>query len=174
MSDFNPLSETVTLDALARLIEGADERSVAHTLEAATLLGEARRRVLAGDAGDITWEDWAKANLKIRRTRVYELLSIVDAEDSSAKVVEIREKAKERGVKHRAAKKSAACAVPATQDQSSNTHAEAPAQIDPEPERAELIAWAKSAPLDEVRRLLAMTKNLHIPQPANDDVPSAA
>ncbi len=50
-------------------------------IEAAKLVGEARKRVKAGEAGKVTWETWARENINLGDSRLRELQRIAKAED---------------------------------------------------------------------------------------------
>ncbi len=50
-------------------------------IEAAKLVGEARKRVKTGEAGKVTLETWARENIRLCDTRLRELQRIAKAED---------------------------------------------------------------------------------------------
>ncbi len=70
----NETFETETLAALAvkiaRYATEADEK----TIEAAKLIREARKRVEAGEAGEVKWYEWGRKNIKLLITRLRECL----------------------------------------------------------------------------------------------------
>ncbi len=58
----NETSKTETLEVLAKKIARYATEADEKTIEAAKLIREARKRVEAGEAGDITWYSWASSN----------------------------------------------------------------------------------------------------------------
>ncbi len=91
-SNIKETLETETLEVLAekiaRYATEADER----TIEAAKLICEARKRVEAGEAGDITWYSWAPKNIKLLITHLRELQLVAAAEDPRQQLNRLRKK----------------------------------------------------------------------------------
>ena len=115
------------LDVVARRIEEHSRESDEHVIKAAMLIGEARRRVNAGEAGAMTWYEWARHNIHLSPSRIRELMRIAEAKDPRRELERIRELNCERQKKNR--KSQAAL----------------------EKERKKLIAWAKSADIERVK-----------------------
>lgn len=130
------------LHAVARRIEAHAHAADQETIEAALLLRDLRRRIEAGEAGDVKWYAWARENIQLGQTRVRELQRIAEAEDPQAEIESLRRRIRERVERHRAA--------------AERRRVEAVKEVDAdlEDERARLIAWAREAPLEDVRRIL--------------------
>ena len=122
------------LDVVARQIEAHAKKSDEHVILAAMLMREARSRVDDGEAGDITWYEWAPNNIHLSRSRLYELQCIAAAKDPAAEIERLRLLIRERVKMHRERKAAETRAL--------------------EEERRDLIAWAKKAPIEEVRTVL--------------------
>ncbi len=125
------------LDMVARKIEEHSNKSDDHVIKAAMLVGEARRRVEAGEAGKVTWCEWGLKNIKLSPSRLYELQYIAKADDPRKALERIRLQTRERVKNHREKKAAETRAL--------------------EEERRDLITWAKKAPIEEVRRVLGLT-----------------
>ena len=97
-------------------------------------MAEARRRVRAGEAGDVTWEEWAVENIHIKPSRLYELQHIGESENPQRALEQARDQTRERVRQFR--------------------EKEARKQRTQEPERRGSITWTKDASLKEVRRVL--------------------
>lgn len=123
-----------TLDVVARKIEEHAEKSDEHVIAAAVLVAEARRRVEAGEAGDTTWYAWARKKIDLSYSRLYELQCIAEADDPRKELERMRKRTRERVKEHRERKAAEKRAL--------------------EEERQKLIAWAKKAPIEKVRRIL--------------------
>lgn len=130
-ADEEPLS--VVADKIARHAN----RSEQHLISAAMLIREARRRVEAGEAGDVRWCEWAPKNIDLSMSRLRELQSIAAAADPAAEIDRLRQLTQKRVEKHREKKKAAE-------------------RNSLEEDRELLIAWAKTAPIAEVRRMRDM------------------
>ncbi len=135
------LKEPETLETLAEKIAQYATEADEKTLEAAMLIREARKRVDAGEAGDITWTSWARKNIKLSKSRLRELQRISEAEDPQKELERGRKKTRERVERHREKKKSAALR---------NGGASVAETAELEDDRKSLIDWARSAPLDRV------------------------
>ncbi len=78
-SNIKETLETETLETLAVKIAQYATEADEQTIEAAKLFREARKRVEAGEAGDITWYSWGPKNIKLLLPRLRELqLGIVE------------------------------------------------------------------------------------------------
>ncbi len=145
-ANVNEASKTESLkilaDKIVRCATEADER----TLEAAKLICEARKRVEAGEAGDITWYSWAPKNIKLSMSRLRELQRIAEAEDPQKELERGRKKTRERVERHREKKSSAPLR---------NGGASVAETAEMEDDRKSLIEWARSAPIDRVTEALS-------------------
>ena len=124
------------LNIVARKIEEHAKKSDEHVIAAAMLVREARHRIEKGEAGPVTWFEWAPANIHLSKSRLYELQRIAEADNPEAELERLRRLMRERAKRCREKK------------------AEAVHEIDEE--RRTLIAWAKNAPINEVRRVLGL------------------
>jgi len=140
------LKERETLEALAVKIALYATEADEKTLEAAKLVGEARKRVEAGDAGDVTWETWARENIKLCDSRLRELQRIAEAEDPRKELERQRKMTRERVERHREKKKSAALR---------NGGARITEIAELEEDRQSLIKWAREAPIERVAEVLS-------------------
>ncbi len=142
----NETFETETLAALAvkiaRYATEADEK----TIEAAKLIREARKRVEAGEAGDITWYSWAPKNIKLSLSRLRELQRIAAAEDPQKELERQRKVTQKRVERYREKKSSAPLR---------NGGATVKVTAELEVDRRSLIEWARSARIDRVAEVLS-------------------
>ncbi len=129
-------------EKIAQYATEADEK----TLEAAKLVGKARKRIDAGDAGDVTWEAWAREHIKLCDSRLRELQRIGEAEDPKKELKRQRKLTQVRVENHREKKKSAPLR---------NGGASLEETVEVEDDRQSLIAWARVAPLNQVAATLA-------------------
>ncbi len=90
-------------------------------IEAAQMVVEAKKRVDQGDAGDISWYEWAELHIGLKKTRLDELHSIGSVGDPLDRAREIRELAKARAQRHRDKKK----AIPLRNGEESKTEGSA-------------------------------------------------
>ncbi len=123
-----------TLDTVARRIEQHAEQSADQAIIAGKLILEARGRVEAGEAGKISWSGWARENIDLSSSRLRELARIAKAKDPATAAKQQRAATRKRAAAHRAAKAAD------TQNL--------------DPERRDLIVWAKEAPIEQVRQML--------------------
>lgn len=79
----------VRLTKAERIISQAND----HRLAAALLVAEARGRIEAGEAGNVTWSKWAAQNIDRSRSEVNKLLKIGQSDDPRAAVNDVRKKA---------------------------------------------------------------------------------
>lgn len=64
------------LDIVAIKIAEHAKKSDQHVVAAAMLMRDARRRVDVGEAGDVTWYEWALKNITLSGSRLRELQRI--------------------------------------------------------------------------------------------------
>lgn len=124
------------LKVVARKIKEHAEKSDEYVISAAKLVAEARRRVEAGEAGDTTWYAWAPENIDLSLSRLRDLQRIAAADDP-AKELERQRKLMQKRVEEHREKKAAE-------------------KRELEAERRELIAWAKKAPIEDVKQILRL------------------
>ena len=144
MRQDNHANTAKSLDEVARKIEEHAEKSDEHVIAAVMLVAEARQRVVSGEAGDITWYEWGRKNIRLSDSRLCELQRIAEADDPVKELERLRKLTRDRVQKHRAKK-----AAEKTAAEKSSL----------ESERKQLIDWAKTAPIDEVRRVLEQVAN---------------
>ena len=120
------------IPVLVKNIEARANKSVDHIITAAMLVRELRRRVEAGEVGDVKWYAWARQNINLGLSRLCELQSIAKAKDPRKELRRLRDLALKRTQKFRAKEIQ---------------------QCDSEPERAAVIQWAREAHIDDVRRI---------------------
>ena len=142
----NETFETETLETLAEKIAQYATEADEKTIEAAKLVGEARKRVEAGEAGDTNWYSWATKNIKLSLSRLRELQRIAEAEDPQQELKRGRKKTQERVERYREKKNS----VPLR-----NGGATLKVTAEMEDDRRSLIEWARSAPIDRVAEALS-------------------
>ncbi len=147
----NETFETETLETLAKKIAHCATEAEEHTIAAILRIREARKRVEAGEAGDITWNSWAFKNIKLSPSRLRELHRIAEAEDPRKELERLRKKTQERVQRHREKKKSAPLR---------NGGATVKVTAELEEDRKSLIEWAQSAPLDHVAQARTHTRRL--------------
>lgn len=137
MSEQNKNLAAEPLKTVASKIEAHAKKSDECVIAAAMLVAEARRRIEAGEAGDITWSAWARKNIKLSESRLYELQFIAEADDPAKELARQRELTQKRVEKHREKK--------------------AAKKRELEVERRDLIAWARKAPIEDVKQILELT-----------------
>ncbi len=86
----NKTVEKEHLETLAEKIAHCATQADEHTITAAHLISEARKRVEAGEAGDTTWYSWAPKNIKLSMSRLRELQRIAEAQDPRKGLERIR------------------------------------------------------------------------------------
>lgn len=133
MSNTSDCEAKPSLEALIQEIETRANKADDHIIAAALRLRELRQRIEGGELGEnVKWMEWARKSFRnISISRLYELSAIAEAEDPRAELELQREKTREKVKRHREKMAALERAI--------------------EPERKELIAWAKIAPIDEVR-----------------------
>lgn len=124
------------LSVVAGKIAQHAKKSDQHVIAAAMLIREARCRVDAGEAGDVTWYEWAPKSIALSMSRLRELQQIADADDPATEIERLRRLNQKRVEKHR--EKKAAERKSLDED------------------RKQLITWARTAPIADVRRMLDM------------------
>ncbi len=145
-SNSNETLERETLEILAEKITRYATEAEEKTLEAAKLVGEARKRVEAGEAGDTSWYSWAPKNIKLSMSRLRELQGIAKAEDPRAELKRLRKLTQLRVERHREKKKSASL-------RNGGTRITETAEL--EKDRQKLIKWAWEAPIERVAEVLS-------------------
>jgi len=78
MNEETPMPVPEPIRDLVRKIETTATTSDEHVIDLAMLLRELRRRVDAGEIGDVEWYVWANENIKLRKTRLRALLRIAE------------------------------------------------------------------------------------------------
>jgi hypothetical protein len=162
MSDTAIVIPVVPLDILAREIEALANDADGQVIGAAMRLRQLRKRIEAGEAGvGVKWFEWAPANIQLSISRLFELQTIAEATNPKEELERLRNLNRERVKKHREAKSKA--------------------ERMREPERRDLIKWAKTAPIAEIRtqwtrisRATAVKYETIAVVPANDDAEHAA
>jgi hypothetical protein len=142
----NETSKTETLEALAVKIAQYATEADEKTIEAAKLIREARKRVEAGEAGEVKWYTWARENIKLSTSRLRELQRIAAAEDPRKELQRQRKLTQVRVENHREKKKLAPLR---------NGGAILKVTAEMEDDRKSLIDWARSAPIDRVAEALS-------------------
>lgn len=134
------------LEALAEQIVRCANEADERTLEAARLVRDARQRIERGEAGEVTWYEWARQHINLSESRLRELQRIGAAPDPAAELKRLREMARKRAETHREKQQAAPLR---------NGGAVVKECAEPEPDRARLITWAQAAPLPRVAEVLA-------------------
>ncbi|MHA1569877.1 MAG: hypothetical protein ACTSXZ_10435 [Alphaproteobacteria bacterium] len=147
----NETSKTEPLRALAVKIAQYATEADEKTIEAAKLVGEARRRVEAGESGEVKWYTWARDNIKLSTSRLRELQRIAAAEDPQKELKRGRKKTPERVGRYREKKRPPPL-------RNGGTTVEVTAEM--EDDRKSLIEWVRSAPLDHVERVPSYVQEL--------------
>ncbi len=142
----NETSKTETLEALAVKIAQYATEADEKTIEAAKLIREARKRVEAGEAGEVKWYTWARENIKLSTSRLRELQRIAAAEDPRKELQRQRKLTQVRVQNHREMKKLAPLR---------NGGAILKLTAEMEDARKSLIDWARAAPIARVAEALS-------------------
>lgn len=129
------------LDIVAQKIATHAKKADDYVIAAAMLLREARERVEAGEAGEVTWYAWARKNIPLQESRLRDLKRIAEAKDPRKELERQRRLGRERAERHREQKKVAK-------------------QPELEEDRLQLVAWAERAPLHEVSEMLALVSEI--------------
>ncbi len=130
-----PLRDIV--DEIERQGKASDDRM----LSAAMLMRELRSRFDAGEMGKGgSWLKWIEKEIKLSHSQLHLLDAIARAPDPRQELERQRERNRKRGKKHRAAKQAQAKSL--------------------EPERRDLIGWAREAPFEDVRRVARQVEQL--------------
>ena len=140
-------SLTTLAERIAQYAREADDR----TLMAALLVREARARVENGEAGEVTWYEWAPQNIKLSESRLRELQRIAGTEDPQREIERIRAQTQRRVAKHREGRKAAALRNAATDRLAAE-------ELDPARER--LIEFAQTADLVLIGRVWTFAAEL--------------
>ena len=142
----NETFETETLATLAEKIARYATEADEHTIKAAKLIREARKRIEAGEAGDTNWYSWAPKNIKLSLSRLRELQRIAAADNPQKELERQRKVTQKRVERHREKKGSAPLR---------NGGATFKVTAEMEDDRRSLIEWARSAPIDRVAEALS-------------------
>ena len=81
--------------------KGLATRANNHQLQAGQKLLHLRRRIEAGEEGEVEWWDWFEANMEENRKTCEKLMKIAGAEDPEAALLEQREQERVATTKHR-------------------------------------------------------------------------
>jgi hypothetical protein len=128
------------------------------------LVGEARKRVEAGEVGKADWETWARENINLGDSRLRQLQRIANAKDPQKELERQQKMTRERVERHRKKKKSAALR---------NAGASLTETAELEADRQSLIDWARSAPLNQVTDVLFYAqKDDSVDANSNSDEPA--
>lgn len=156
-------SLAVLAERIARYAREADDR----TLLAALLVREARARVDDGEAGAVTWYEWAPQNINLSESRLRELQRIAEAPDPAAELKRLREQARKRVENHRAKQRSAPLR---------NGDEAVREKVEPEPERTRLIdrliTWARKAPPQRISDVLAYIDRVDAAAESDSEMPA--
>ena len=133
MNEKTPAPSPEPIRDLIRKIETTATTSDDQVIELAMLLRELRRRVEAGEIGDVEWYIWANENIKLRKTRLRALLRIAGASNPREEAVRQREINARRQAKYR-------------RNQARLS--------DLAPECREIIKWAKKTSVEEAKAIL--------------------
>lgn len=134
----------LSLDELAHEIVVRAQKADDHLIAAAMRFRELRTRIEAGESGEgVHWRVWMKKHIALSPSRLYELMSIADAADPSAKLEEIRRGNRERQKRHREQVKEEATAE------------------DNDLTRDEAHRWIDAASLHDVAAIVVQMRKLH-------------
>ncbi len=147
----NESVEREPLDILAEKITRYANATDEKMIEAAKLVGEARKRVEAGEVGKADWETWARENINLGDSRLRQLQRIASAKDPQKELERQQKMTRERVERHREKKKSAALR---------NAGASLTETAELEEDRQSLIAWAREAPLNQVTEVLSYARQV--------------
>ena len=135
MNDASNNSATVTIEALAHELAVRARRADDDLIAAALLFRELRARIVRGELGSgVKWMEWMRKNVKLSESRLYEVMRVADADDSLQELEHGRRLNRARQKAWRERKKT-----------------EKKAAL--EPDRAEIIAWAKIAAMADIRKI---------------------
>ncbi len=150
----------ILAEKITRYANATDEKMI----EAAMLVGEARKRVEAGEVGKADWETWARENINLGDSRLRQLQRIASAKDPQKELERQQKMTRERVERHRKKKKSAALR---------NAGASLTETAELEAARQSLIDWAREAPLNQVTDVLSYAlKDDSVDANSNSDEPA--
>ena len=133
MNEETPTPVPESIPDLVRKIETTATKSDDQVIELAMLVLELRRRVEAGEVGEVNWYVWAEENLKLRKTKLRTLMRIAEAPNKRKQAALERELIARRQAKFRANQ---------------------PRLNDLAPECREIIKWAKMTSVEEAKAIL--------------------
>ena len=140
----NDVLETAPNAELIAQIERLGGRDERDTIASALRVRILRKRVEAGMMGPgVKWYSWALKNIDMRKTRLWELQTVAEADDMAARLKEIRDRGAERQKTYQNELRGMAGKTK---------------KKELEPERLELISFASKKPIVEVRRALKFAR----------------
>jgi hypothetical protein len=143
--------ETDTLEVIANKIVEFATQADENVINAAVLVRIAKDRVENGEAGEITWTDWAKQHLPLKESRLRELEQIAKANDPNAELDRLRMLSRQRQQKHRN-KKAEAAKTPAAPLRNGAEAEQKTKTIDDDRQR--LIQWTNKAQVEQITNVL--------------------
>ena len=143
--------DPMPLEEVAELIAMDAMMADGYVIKAAMLVAEARRRVEAGEAGDVTWYSWARRHICLSDSRLRELQRIAKADDPARELERQREQTAARQARHREQKSEPA---PLRNGASGFHVIKIPNNLEAGHDELikELVAWACEAPVEDLRR----------------------
>lgn len=138
MNEDTPTPVPELIEDLVRKIETKATKSDEHVIEVAMLLLKLRRRIEAGEVGEIKWYVWARENVKLRKTRLRALMRIAEASDPREEAVHQREMNARRQIRYRANQVRLSELAPECRD---------------------IIKWVKMAPVEEAKAILRVIQS---------------
>jgi len=140
----NDALETLSDDELIAQIERLGGHDESDTIKSALRVRILRKRVETGMMGaGVKWYSWALKNIDMRKTRLWELQTVAEADDMAARIKEIRDRGAERQKTYQNELRGMAGKTK---------------KKELEPERLELISFASKKPIVEVRRALKFAR----------------
>ena len=143
--------EPMPLKEVAEQIVVHANKSDEHVIEAALLVRQARERVDAGEAGDVTWYEWAPRNIGLKKSRLRELQSIAAADDPARELERLRAQNAARQARHR---EQSGEPAPLRNDAFGFHVVRIPKDLEAGHDELikDLVAWACEAPVEDLRR----------------------
>jgi hypothetical protein len=112
------MSSGLPLDTLANTIGASLDKSIQHRIAAAKHLAEAKDRVEAGEAGDISFDEWCAKNVRTKDGKqrslpeILRLVSYGKSDDAEMALLKRREQVRDAVARHAAKKKASGLANP--------------------------------------------------------------